>query len=118
MQYSKAQQLKSKRIKPKQADLTRITNKARQEVYRRSEGLCERCGRHSNWGMQVAHLHSAGQLGSGSQPWNLVLLCGPSTDSDTCHYFADSTKKGREWRQTKRKELIKYYGEDSQWEAK
>lgn len=101
---------KFKRRKPKRGSQTRITPKVREEVLRRSSGCCERCGKHSSWGMEMAHLQSAAQGGSGGEEWNVVLLCGPSTDSKTCHHFADHSKAGREWRIKKRKQLEKYYG--------
>lgn len=97
------------RRKPKQKDRTRITQRVRREVERRSEGKCERCGRTRSYAFQMAHLEQAGQLGSGDDPANIVLLCGPSTNSGTCHWFADSTAKGRQWRMNKRKELVAYY---------
>lgn len=101
--------LKHRRNKPKQSTRTRITNKVRQEVLRRSEGKCERCGRSRSYAFEMAHLVSASQLGSGGDPANIVLLCGPSVNSGTCHHFADYTKEGKEWRMNKRKELVKYY---------
>lgn len=97
------------RRKPKRGNLTRITSKVRKEVLERSGGFCERCGRNRTTIMEMAHLQQAGQLGKGNDPANIVLLCGPSTVSNTCHNFADSTAKGREWRMAKRKELIDYY---------
>lgn len=99
------------RRKPKRGAQTKITAKVREEVLRRSNWCCERCGRHSSWGMEMAHLQSAAQLGRGDQEWNVVLLCGPSTDSSTCHHFADHSAAGREWRMKKREELERYYKE-------
>jgi len=98
-----------KRRKPKRGQLTKITKQVRDEVLRRSEGYCERCGRNRNTVMEMAHLQQASQLGVGNDPANIVLLCGPSTVSNTCHNFADYTAEGREWRMSKRKELISYY---------
>lgn len=101
---------KHKRRTPKRGQLTRITNKVRQEVLKRSEGKCERCGRSRAYAFEMAHLQQASQLGRGDDPANIVLLCGPSVNSGTCHHFADYTAKGREWRMQKRKELMNYYG--------
>ncbi|WP_163579080.1 HNH endonuclease [Gracilibacillus saliphilus] len=98
-----------KRRVPKQKDLTRITQKVRKEVLRRSEGKCERCGRTVAYCFEMSHLEQASQLGSGSDPANIALLCGPSVNSGTCHHFADKTKKGREWRKQKKRELEGYY---------
>ena len=94
---------------PKQRNRTRITQKVRKEVFERSGGKCERCGRTRAYSFEYAHLQQASDLGSGSDPANIVFLCGPSVNTGTCHNFADYTAKGREWRMSKRKELIKYY---------
>src|SRR5699024_2353439 len=89
---------------------TRITQAARQAVYERSQMKCERCGRTRAYSFEVAHLINASQGGRGDDPNNLVLLCGPSVNTGTCHNWADYTKEGREWRQNKRKELLIHYG--------
>lgn len=94
---------------PKRGDLTKITNKVRKEVQIRSEGKCERCGRTTAYAFEMSHLIQASQGGSGSDPANIVLLCGPSVNTGTCHNFADYTAAGREWRMQKRKELIEFY---------
>ncbi|WP_068775805.1 hypothetical protein [Paenibacillus sp. FJAT-26967] len=101
---------KHRRIKPKRGDLTRITDKVRKEVERRSKGRCERCGctRAKHW-FEHAHLINASQLGSGGEPWNIAKLCGPRTATGTCHQFADDTATGREWCMDYRFELIAYY---------
>src|SRR5690625_647381 len=98
-----------KRRVPKRRNLTKITNEVRKEVLRRSEGKCERCGRSRSYAFEMAHLVQASQLGRGDDPANIVLLCGPSVNTGTCHNFADYTADGRDWRMAKRKELIKYY---------
>ncbi|WP_121605333.1 HNH endonuclease [Virgibacillus sp. Bac332] len=107
--YSKEQQLKSKRIKPKRGQLTKITQNVRKEVLERSGGCCERCGKHSSWGMEMSHLVQASQGGRGDLPSNIVLLCGPSVQTGTCHHFADHTKAGREWRMEMKDKLENYY---------
>ncbi|API92681.1 MULTISPECIES: hypothetical protein [unclassified Virgibacillus] len=99
-----------KRIKPKVGNKTKITTKAREEVYRRAGRKCEICGRTNPWCFEVAHLVSAGQVGSGADPANLLLVCGPSVNSGTCHHFLDSTKEGREYKMKKHEELKRYYG--------
>lgn len=102
-----------KRRIPKRGNVSKITNKARQEVIKRSEGKCERCGRSRSYAFEVSHLVQASQGGRGDDPANLVLLCGPSVNTGTCHNFADYTAKGREWRMQKRKELKQYYAENA-----
>jgi len=103
--------IKHKRIKPLRRNITRITKEVSDEVLRRSEGKCERCGRSRAYAFERAHLVQASQGGSGSDPANIVLLCGPSVNKGTCHWFADSTAEGREWRKAKRKELLAKYGQ-------
>jgi HNH endonuclease len=109
MIYTKEQQL-GKRTKKKRGQLTKITKKVREEVLRRSEGNCERCGRSQAYAFEMSHLQQASQGGRGDDPSNVVLLCGPSVNTGTCHNFADYTAAGREWRMEKRKELMEYYG--------
>lgn len=98
-----------RRHKQTRGQRTRITQAARQVVYERSQMKCERCGRTRAYSFEVAHLINASQGGRGDDPNNLVLLCGPSVNYNTCHNFADYTAKGREWRMRKREELIKRY---------
>lgn len=98
-----------KRRVPKQRDRTRITQKVRKEVYERSGGKCERCGRTRAYSFEYAHLVQASSLGSGKDPANIAYLCGPSVNTGTCHNFADYTSDGRKWRMSKRKELMSYY---------
>ncbi|WP_017797606.1 HNH endonuclease [Oceanobacillus kimchii] len=102
-----------KRRKPKRGRLSKITPKVREEVKHRSGGQCERCGTYQSYAFEMAHLEQASQGGRGDEPWNVALLCGPSVNSGTCHHFADYTKDGREWRLSKRQELMEYYGVSS-----
>ncbi|KNE22454.1 HNH endonuclease [Virgibacillus pantothenticus] len=99
-----------KRRVPKQKDRTKITNKVRREVLKRSGGKCERCGRSSAYAFEMAHLQQASHGGLGNDPANIVLLCGPSVNTGTCHNFTDYTAEGRAWRKKKHEELKRYYG--------
>ena len=94
---------------PKRRNITKITQSVRDEVINRSECKCEWCGRTSAYAFEISHLIQASHGGRGDDPTNVVLLCGPSTNTHTCHNFADYTAKGREWRMEKRQELISYY---------
>ena len=94
----------------KAGHLTRITKEVREEVLERSEGKCERCGRSRAYAFEMAHLVNASQGGRGDDPANVVLLCGPSVNTGTCHNFADYTVEGRKWKLNKRKELRAHYG--------
>jgi len=98
------------RRKPKRGQLTKITKEVREEVLRRSEGKCERCGRSRAYAFEMAHLVQASHGGRGDDPANIVLLCGPSVNAGTCHNYADYTSDGRAWRLGKREELKIYYG--------
>lgn len=106
---SKASQTQHNRLKKKRGQHTAITQKVRREVERRSGKRCERCGRSRAYSFEMAHLTNASQYGSGSEPFNIALLCGPRVNSGTCHQWVDETREGREWKQKKRLELIKYY---------
>lgn len=100
---------KHKRGKPKRGTHTKITQKVRGEVDRRTGG-CERCSRTipEHW-FEMAHLENASQMGSGRVPWNVAKLCGPRTATGTCHQICDDTAAGRAWKRQKRAELIEYY---------
>lgn len=98
-----------KRRVPKRSSITKITNKVRNEVIDRSEHKCERCGRTSAYAFEMSHLIQASHGGRGDDPANVVLLCGPSVNTGTCHNFADYTAAGKDWRMKKREELRRYY---------
>ena len=103
-----------KRRVPKRRSKTRITQAVREEVLERSEGKCERCGITRAYAFEMAHLINASQGGSGNDPANVILLCGPSVNTGTCHNFADYTATGREWRLNKHKELKQHYAKTNQ----
>ncbi|MCM3492881.1 hypothetical protein M4D52_05425 [Paenibacillus lactis] len=116
-----------RRNKPKRGRHTAITDKCSDEVKRRAtvepDGylICERCGRsRPEFRFERCHLINASQYGEGGQPWNIALLCGPKTQTGTCHQWADETKEGSEWKMQKRAELIDYYtvGEGRHWWTK
>lgn len=123
--YSKEQQTRKTRYKPKRGRHTAITDKCSTEVKRRaSEGNpegyaeCERCGcSRPKVRFERAHLINASQYGEGGQPWNIAYLCGPKTETGTCHQWADETKEGHDWKMQKRAELFEYYtsGNGRRW---
>lgn len=96
--YTKEMQLRHKRIKPKWRLNGNPTAKDRKEVRQRSGDRCERCGRHKSAVMrlEMAHIVRRSKGGPG-RPWNLLHLCGPATDSRTCHHWVDYTREGKEW---------------------
>ncbi|MFD2330642.1 hypothetical protein ACFSR7_15425 [Cohnella sp. GCM10020058] len=110
--YTKTQQLgwDKKAKKPKRVNHNRGSKTAKQrgavsdeayaEAWERSGARCEMCGRNSfeAWTLEAAHAArrwTYGQEGVTAQ--DIVILCGPSTDSHTCHHIADYTSAGREW---------------------
>ncbi|MDQ0091628.1 hypothetical protein J2T12_005068 [Paenibacillus anaericanus] len=103
------------RNKPKRGKHTAITDKCSTEVHRRSSELngcitCELCGTTSpRIRFERAHLVNASQYGSGNEPWNIADVCGPKTDTGTCHQIIDETALGKRIKQQKRIELIEYY---------
>src|SRR5699024_9184933 len=99
--------------KPKSNNHSKITQKARAEVYERADGKSERSGMTNPYCFEVAHRVQASQHGRGDRPSNLSLSRGPSVHTGTCHWFAEYTAEGREWRMNKRKELIGFYGSRS-----
>lgn len=76
-----------------------IPSKVRKEVDERSNNSCERCGkhRHAVWTLEKAHIRRRWQMEGKCTAKDIVNLCGPSSDSSTCHHFADYTREGREW---------------------
>lgn len=111
MTYSKQQQTRHTRLKKLRRNVTRITKRVSDEVLDRSGGLCERCGgkQQRAWGFERAHLVNASAMGSGSEPWNIALLCAPKVETGTCHQWADETSEGKQWKQEYRETLIDYY---------
>ena len=107
------------RNKQKRKDVTKVTDKVRKEIARRSMELleidiagCEHCGYTRD--LCAAHMDNASQMGSGSEPWNVAYLCGSHgiggfNGKGGCHDWADNTKAGREWKEQYGKMLRKYY---------
>ncbi len=72
-------------------------------------GCCERCkkNRQGYWTLEQAHIDSRGSISHKTTEFDLVRLCGPSMNSDTCHFFAHSGK-GKEWMYEFQEELLKH----------
>ncbi|OUS73014.1 hypothetical protein B1748_23700 [Paenibacillus sp. MY03] len=90
-----------KRGKPTAKQRGAIPDKVRKEVDARSGECCERCGKHKNavWTLEKAHVTRRWRSESKCTAYDIVNLCGPSSDSSTCHHWADYTRAGREWLQ-------------------
>lgn len=103
------------RNKQKRGNHTKITDKCSREVHRRSSEVngritCEFCGTTApRIRFERAHLINASQYGSGNEPWNIADVCGPRTESGTCHQIIDDTALGKRIKEQKRLELIEYY---------
>jgi len=65
-----------------------ISTKVRKQLYERSGGYCERCGRYGN--LHAAHITRRWKLKETTVN-DLLHLCV------WCHTWADNTKEGREW---------------------
>jgi len=76
-----------------------ISPAVRKEVETRSGDRCERCGKHKSqvWALEMAHITRRWKVEGATTANDLARLCGPSTDSTTCHHFADYTAEGRAW---------------------
>lgn len=87
------------RNKPTAKQRGAISSSVREEVNKRSQDKCERCGKHKDsvWTLEQAHIARRWTMDSKCTANDLVRLCGPSSDSSTCHHFADYTRIGREW---------------------
>lgn len=103
------------RRKKKRGQHTEVTQAVRNEIDRRSREIwnvnircCERCGTIHN--LTAAHIVNASQYGSGSDPANLIQLCG-THGFGGCHDWADNTAAGRKWKKEYAEFLQNYYKE-------
>lgn len=92
-----------KRIKPTQRQLGEISARVRKIVNDRTSfapiGCCECCLKNRNGFMRLeqAHITSRVRIGHKTTEYDLARLCGPSTQSGTCHHWVESTRQGKEW---------------------
>lgn len=95
-----------KRFKKTARQRGQILKHVYNEAWERAGGRCERCGRHDVWTIEAAHVERRWRFGQeGVTAADIVMLCGPSTLSGTCHHWADYTREGREWLLKKREEF-------------
>lgn len=98
------QKLKHKRNKPRLRDRGLVRPEVYAAAYEAAGGRCERCGyvdgsfdpSGQKWGLEAAHAVRRRHLNE-TTPDDLIMLCGPSTNTGTCHNFADYTRDGRQW---------------------
>jgi 5-methylcytosine-specific restriction endonuclease McrA len=109
-----------KRDKPTWKENGEVSPVTAEHVYERDEYRCVRCKKgiydRDRYGftvqLNICHIQGKGQYGGGERE-NLILLCGPSTNHDTCHFFIDSTRAGREYAKRYQEQvLIPLYGRD------
>jgi len=99
---------KYKRFKKTAKQRGAVSKETYQKAWERSGGRCERCGKneYQAWTLDAAHVERRWKFGQeGVTEFDIVILCGPPTDSSTCHHWADYTKEGRAWLIRKREEL-------------
>lgn len=99
---------KFKRIKKTARQRGEVTKAIYNEAWMRSGGRCERCGKgeYEVWTLDAAHVERRWRSSQdGIGPEDILILCGPSVQSGTCHHWADYNREGREWLLHKREEV-------------
>lgn len=110
--YPKTQSLQKVKIKDNQTDKGKIRKSVRDIVNARTifapVGCCERCkkNRHGYMRLELAHIDSRNFIEHKTTDTDLLRLCGPSTDSTTCHYWVDSLQIGFEWMKEQQIKLL------------
>lgn len=110
--YGKEKSLFKTKIKDNQTDKGKIRKSVRDIVNARTIfapiGCCERCkkNRHGYWTLEQAHIDSRNFIGHKTTENDLLRLCGPSTESGTCHHWADSCEAGYQWMKEQQVKLL------------
>ena len=88
-----------KRNKPTAKQRGEISTSVRNKVNERSNNRCERCGKHRSkvWTLENAHIIRRNDIEEKTTEDDLIRLCGPSTLTGTCHWWADNTREGKNW---------------------
>ena len=90
--FPKSKQLYNKRIKVTQKQKGNISTNVRQQVFERSNGICERCNRQR--ATQMAHLIGRKQLNTMTTDKHLLHVC------IHCHKWLDETVEGIKYKKT------------------
>ena len=83
---SKKSQLFNKRVKPSQRQMGAISNIVREQVFERSEGICERC--RGQRAVQMAHIIGRKQIKQVTTMNDIIHVC------IHCHKWLDETPEG------------------------
>lgn len=94
----------------------RITPETRTDVLVRDGFKCVKCGRKQGETgafkgvpyfirLEIHHITFRSGLGEGTKR-NLATVCGPVTQSGTCHHWAQNTREGRVWFENWREERL------------
>ena len=98
----KPKKINHNRNKPRLRDRGRVSPEVYAQAYEAAGGRCEWCGwvdgsidpSGQKWGLEAAHIVRRRHLEETTAD-DLAFLCGPSTNSGTCHHEADYTRAGR-----------------------
>lgn len=96
---------KHKRFKRTAKERGQITSDVYDKALERSGGYCERCGKGGY--LQCAHLIRRWKVEVETTINDVAMLCGPSTNTGTCHNIIDYTSKGKEWAEEYRDRLYR-----------
>lgn len=88
--YTKKQQVSKRRIKPTQRQKGNISSTTREQVFSRSNGICERC--RSQRATQMAHIIGRKQIDHVTTERDLLHVCVQ------CHVWMDTTPEGIKWK--------------------
>lgn len=94
---------KHKRGKRTAKERGAISSEVYDKALERSGGCCERCGRGGY--LQCAHLLRRWKIEEETTVNDVAMLCGPSTNTGTCHNWIDYTRAGKEWAEEFREQL-------------
>ncbi|OAB27841.1 hypothetical protein PMSD_23010 [Paenibacillus macquariensis subsp. defensor] len=100
---------KYKRNKPTAKQRGAISPEVYDGALERSKGLCERCKEYGE--LQCAHLVRRWKIEVSTTVNDVAMLCGPSTNTGTCHNWVDYTRVGKEWAIDYREQLYKNVSE-------
>lgn len=100
----KEQKINHNRNAPRLRDRGRVRPEVYNAAYERAGGRCERCGYKDGtidpsgqkWGLEAAHAVRRRHLEETTVD-DIIMLCGPSVNTGTCHNFADYSREGRNW---------------------